>query len=243
MVKILRENDPGVPVYHCLGNHDLNLPRQEVVEALRSPAPYFSASLPRGWRLVVLDTTDLNPRYLMPGSEGHSEGLAFFEAAAPSRLLTPWGGGIGSEQMDWLRGTLEEAERNGQRVLVASHCALHPGAAREGFCAWNAEEVAELLEASKAVAICVAGHDHTGGYYTSSGLTHFVTLEAMLEAPQGSNAFCFLEVWPHHVEVRGVGAATSRRLQVTPMQKFSGIAGFGMRIESILGSDNIHMWP
>ena len=38
--------------------------------ALGNPggASYFTVKLPRGWRLVVLDTTDVNPRYLDPGS-------------------------------------------------------------------------------------------------------------------------------------------------------------------------------
>jgi manganese-dependent ADP-ribose/CDP-alcohol diphosphatase len=30
--------------------------------------------------------------------------------------------------------------------------------------AWNAEDIAPLLEASPAVALCIAGHDHPGGY-------------------------------------------------------------------------------
>ena len=40
--------------------------------------------------------------------------------------------------------------------------------------AWNAEDIAPMLEASPAVALCIAGHDHPGGYGQGAGrpLTH-----------------------------------------------------------------------
>ena len=122
-------------MYHCLGNHDLNLPRQEVTKTLRNPggAAYFSVKLPRKWRLVVLDTTDLNPRYLEPGSVEQAEGEAYVRAAkADGKALDvrPWGGGVGPTQMEWLRQELRQAEEAGERVLVASHNALTSTAAR-----------------------------------------------------------------------------------------------------------------
>ena len=79
-------------------------------------------------------------------------------------------------------------------------------------------------KACPAVALCVAGHDHPGGYgrtlvinpkdgLHTFGRVHHVTLEAMLEAKRGSTSYATLEVYDHDVAVVGVGAATSRRLQ------------------------------
>ena len=82
-------------------------------------------------------------------------------------------------------------------MIVAAHNPLAPGSARNGYVAWNGDELSELLEASPAVAVCLSGHDHHGGY-ARQGLTHFVTLEAMLEAPEGSTAYAVLEVWASH---------------------------------------------
>jgi manganese-dependent ADP-ribose/CDP-alcohol diphosphatase len=72
MAAIVRRGAGAIPVYHCLGNHDLNLPREEVTKTLGNPgaAAYFTVKLPRRWRLIVLDTTEVNPRYLDPGSVG-----------------------------------------------------------------------------------------------------------------------------------------------------------------------------
>ena len=111
----MQKHHPGVPMYHCLGNHDLNLPRAEVVSrALGCPGPYFTTPLPRGWRLVVLDTTELNPRFSSHGTEEFSEGMRFLEeAVAGSRIsdLRPWGGGVGSQQLEWLKATLAAQRR------------------------------------------------------------------------------------------------------------------------------------
>jgi 3',5'-cyclic AMP phosphodiesterase CpdA len=235
MVGVMRDHHPGVPVYHCLGNHDLNLPREEVLETLRSPAAYFTTPLTRGWRLVILDTTDINPRFSAHETKEFVEGMRFLSEAldASRKDLRPWGGGVGSAQMRWLKDTLADAEAKRERVIIATHNPLAPGSAREGFVAWNSEELAGILEASPAVAICVSGHDHCGGY-ALRGLTHYVTLEAMLEAPAGSTAYAILEVWPDLARLHGFGIVTSRELQITPMPRFTGIAN---SLNSVMPAD------
>ena len=96
MRSVVRAGAGAMPVYHCLGNHDCNLPREEVCETLGNPknAAYFSVKLPRGWRLLVLDTTEVNPRYETPGSDAQVAGEAFVEAAkskpGKSILIIVW---------------------------------------------------------------------------------------------------------------------------------------------------------
>jgi hypothetical protein len=53
----------GAPVRPALGNHDLAVPRPRLVRALGLPEGsrgWYSAPLAPGWRLVVLDTTDIS---------------------------------------------------------------------------------------------------------------------------------------------------------------------------------------
>ena len=94
MAGIVEETRGATPVYHCLGNHDLNVPREDALRVLGGNpgrAAYFTKKLPRGWRLIVLDTTDVNPRYATPGSEAQLAGEAYVRdakaAAAAVRLL------------------------------------------------------------------------------------------------------------------------------------------------------------
>ena len=48
-------------MHHTLGNHCLALPRKQLLGALQMPASYYAAPLAPGWRLLVLDTTDMSP--------------------------------------------------------------------------------------------------------------------------------------------------------------------------------------
>ena len=316
----------AVPVVHCLGNHDLCVKTRELaleilyggkssnVSGANTPTrelSYFSKKLPRKWRLLVLDTTELNPRWAGVGSEAQRRCEAFVVERNNSvnsvssgvssgdetsvfdpyqTNLKPWGGGLGPTQMQWLASELRDAEKNGERVIVASHVPLSRTAARPGMAAWNCDEISALLEASPAVALCVAGHDHPGRYgrtlvpasdaarrdgssekkvgsgestysYKTFGRVHYVTLEAMLEAPEDGNAFAALEVYDHEVIVNAGGVtrgffgdkysatslkknsarstknyATDRRLRVSPRGRFTGVASFSERVPGSPGS-------
>lgn len=51
----------AVPVHHTIGNHCLkHLPRASLLAALKLQSSYYCAELAPGWRLLVLDTTELS---------------------------------------------------------------------------------------------------------------------------------------------------------------------------------------
>ena len=235
MVEVINDKVKGyLPVFHCLGNHDLNVSREKALEVLydrqkQNKAAYFSKQLPRGWRLLVLDTTELNPRFCEVGSKDQSQmeeyvtklkGNDGLKGTTQEDLpIKPWGGGIGPIQLEWLKEQLTDATEKKQKVIVASHVPLSRTAARPGMAAWNCDEVSALLEQHDSVKLCIAGHDHVGCYGRTLvqhpsgdgnfvfGRTHFVTVEAMLEAPAGTNAFAVLEVYDHEVIINAGGTA------------------------------------
>lgn len=217
------------PMYHTVGNHDCNVSegKEEFLRAVNMVSPYYSVALPRGWRLIVLDTTDLNPRYIKADAVEYEPAMAFaVDAVEKNREeIVPWGGGLGPRQFAWFENELEECKEKNERVIVASHNALHPLAARFQMSAWNSGAVAELMERSGVVKICLAGHDHPGKYHKQGGV-HYVTLEAMLEAREGETSYAFLDVYEHEAVLTGVGVATSRRMRVSPHGLFTGIATF-----------------
>jgi hypothetical protein len=237
----------AVPVYHCLGNHDLNLSRRDALDVLyekekgnEGPAAYFSKKLPRNWRLLVLDTTELNPRFASVVGSKEQRELETYVLETNARRegvemrdmpLKPWGGGIGGAQLLWLKDELRAAVESNERIVITSHVPLCRTGARPGMASWNCDEVSELLESCPAVMLCVAGHDHPGRYgrtlvtndvaendetggsqrkglmRRTFGRVHFVTLEAMLEAPKDGNAFAVLEFYDHEVIVNAGGEA------------------------------------
>jgi hypothetical protein len=135
-----------------------------------------------------------------------------------------------------LRDELNDAAAKRERVIVASHNALHRDAARYQMSAWNSDEVSDLIESSGCVKICLAGHDHPGMYHFRNSV-HYVTLEAMLEATEGETSYAFLDVYEHDAVLTGIGVASSRRMRVSPPGVFTGIATFGAaEIGAIAGS-------
>eukprot|EP00891_Asterochloris_glomerata_P001963 jgi/Astpho2/1963/Aster-x0511 len=126
--------------------------------------------------------------------------------------MEPWNGGLSSAQMRWLRKELQQAADEGEQVVLASHHPLGKGCARTSHLSWTWQEVlSELAAWPRLVRLALHGHDHTGGYARVSGI-HFVTLEAMLEAPDASNAFAVITIFEDYIEIAGQGSVTSRTL-------------------------------
>ena len=157
--------------HHVIGNHCLKYaPRAELLEALGLERAYYTVDLAPGWRLIVLDTTDLsvpsNPAYCgwAEGTEELAAARAFLAEYEGEARMRTWNGGVGAAQLTWLRDQLERAEAESTRLIVASHHALAPGSCRETHRAWNGDEVAELLCSYRAFALALAGHDHVRAY-------------------------------------------------------------------------------
>lgn len=151
------------------------------------------------------------------GSEELEEAKRFVEAHPLSEAephMKTWNGGIASKQMSWFKQTLHDAEQAGERVIVATH---HPIAGcRPTHAAWNFKEIQDVLVKSHSVVLCLAGHDHVGGYQCIDEV-HFVVIEAMLEAPplaDGGNAFGRILIYQDHISIEGHGSVTSRKLKI-----------------------------
>jgi hypothetical protein len=71
----------------------------------------------------------------------------------------------------------------------------------------------QALLACPAFRLSLSGHDHTGGWACTDG-RHFVTLEALLEAPPGGTAFAVVHVYNDIICIEGQGSVTTRQLPV-----------------------------
>ena len=179
---------------------------------------YYRRDLSANWRLLVLDTTDLSVHGGWPeDSPQFAAATEYMNAHAGEDRMKRWNGGLGKVQLEWLKSELEAAKDACCRVIVASHHCLLRGASRETHRAWNGDEVCELLHATPGlVALCLAGHDHVGGFACVNGVPH-VTLEAVLEAPIGSNAYAVATIHDDRIEICGWGTSvTSRSLPLQP---------------------------
>ncbi|KAK9838820.1 hypothetical protein WJX74_003943 [Apatococcus lobatus] len=174
----------GVPMHHTFGNHCLSLPRDMMLRRLGMPASFYAVDIEPGWRLLVLDTTEMSGHSGYPKDSKLGEEAAAYQEAHPLSEQEPhmhgWNGGIGSDQMRWLRQQLQRADADGVNVICSCHHQLGPGAARATHMAWNHKSILEVILGGACVKLVLSGHDHMGGYACIQG-KHFVTLEALLE--------------------------------------------------------------
>ena len=199
------------PVHHVLGNHDFEVDDErklEVPARLGQAERYAAVELPGGWRLLILDGNDFS-YVAWPEEHPRAEASRRFHREVNPDSPT-WNGGIGPEQMEWLRRELVRADAEGTPVLVACHFPLWPDDVHN---LWNAEEVRELLCAHACVKLYLNGHNHAGNYAEREALP-FLTLEGMLDTE--TNAFALLLLEGDRAELRGFGRATSRVMQLRP---------------------------
>lgn len=202
------------PVYHMIGNHCLyNLPRKELLPLLKIPKPdegraYYDFSPTPNFRFVVLDGYDISAIGWPQDHPKSVEALEILSQRNPNadknspsglvgleRRYLMFNGGVGKEQLKWLDGILQEATHLKQKVIVCCHLPLDPGATSFAALLWNYEEVMDLIHNYNCVKVCLAGHNHTGGYAIDSHGIHHRVLEAALECPPGRDAFGYVDVY------------------------------------------------
>ena len=154
-------NSCGIPVYHTIGNHDVQ--DWELTDSLRflgKEYPYeaFEAG---GYRFIILDTC----YWKSDQGEFHFPNKKRVPSAYPV---------LPEEQLLWLDQQLAD----GKKCIIFSHMSLVNPFARRGIA--NKEAVQQLF-AGRNVRLCMNGHDHGSDlkwinsvpYYTVSSASQF----------------------------------------------------------------------
>jgi 3',5'-cyclic-AMP phosphodiesterase len=193
-----RLEDAGVPVYHVLGNTDVeHLPKHDALAAVK-----------KGWaaelidlgplRLVLLDTVD--PAVDVGGVPGRGSA----------------GGAVSAAQIDWLRAAL--AERDAACLVFGHHPLDEPAlvghhyfAARPSLAAvQNRADVRMVLEGAPAVAAVFSGHLHWTRAEEINGIP-YVTIGSLVDTAytggEPAGAYALVTVGPETVEVGVFGRA------------------------------------
>jgi 3',5'-cyclic-AMP phosphodiesterase len=150
--------DNSLPIYNCLGNHDLNRKKQdeigfldakkEALDRLALPKSYYSFQK-SNWKIIVLDS--IHPKFQGKGYQGR----------------------IDEEQMNWLKKELENSE-NYSYVLIISHipilsaCVFFDGKnfkdgewrVPESWMHSDSAELVDLFYKYPKVKLALSGHIH-----------------------------------------------------------------------------------
>lgn len=171
----------SMPLYHVVGNHCLKAGEGPLKEKLQLERFYYDFTRPelKNWRFVVLN--------------GNDAGY----------------GVVSEEQLEWFESVLKGASNKNEKVIVFSHFAIHPEAAKRHRMS-ETEKLFELIHQHDVVFAWFSGHDHAGGYAYDNGI-HHITFKGMVESPV-NNAYSLLEFHEELVRLQGFGDQPSHDL-------------------------------
>lgn len=187
------------PLYHVLGNHDMDCITKEEFLAHTSNAgrangrAYYSFEA-QGVRCIVLDANfnaDMTP---------YSRGNFDWRVA-----------NIPTEQLDWLDGELTRHRR--QPTIIFLHQMLDSFSdINKDLCVKNADKAVEIIECHEQVLAVIQGHHHPGHYSFRRGV-HYLTLNGMIEQAAPTNSYAIVEVRPSgDISVDGFKSCPDREL-------------------------------
>jgi calcineurin-like phosphoesterase family protein len=202
------------PTYFALGNHDFSVDpslKDSVPAKLGMERRYYDFPI-QDWRFIVLDGNALSLYAHEAGHEiyqkAESRLAALKEAGAPNAMT--WNGGLGKQQLAWLRKSLEKASEAGEKAVIFCHFPVYPQNLHN---LWDSMEVIQLLSESECAVAYLNGHNHGGNYGTIHGI-HFLTIQGMVDTAD-QNAYAVVDVYDDRLEVRGRGRVPCRVLSTT----------------------------
>ena len=193
------------PLYHVAGNHDYDIAaalKAKVPELLGMKAPHYSFTR-SGWRLIMLDGNVVSLFSTPASSPQHKAAEAFVKAS--KRKLAEYNGGLGAEQIEWLKSELALARKAGERVVLCCHYPLLP---LDAHVLWDTEAVLDIIQQNKdIIAAWWNGHNHDGNYAARYGV-HFLNFRGMVDTMQ--NSYARVDIFADRMEVTGYGREPRR---------------------------------
>jgi hypothetical protein len=118
-----------------------------------------------------------------------------------------WNGGLGSEQISWLKKELDASNATNEKVFIFCHFPLVPENVHNLL---NYKEVLALLENYHNIIAWFNGHNHAGNY-GNFNMIHFVNFKGMVET-ESANSFAIVDVYKNKLWIRGSGREKSQIL-------------------------------
>lgn len=201
---ILKLSGLHLPFFAVAGNHDFEAfayNPQQTYGALTMPAPWFREELKSpddtNWRLLFIDGNRMSLHAWPKNSSEQRRSKKYHKKWAPDS--PEWNGGIGEDQLLWLKLELQEAQKAGDPVIIFCHYPIYP---ENNHNLWDSGAILEILESRSCVKAWISGHNHAGNYAEYSGV-HHITLKGMVEGE--SNPFALMSLYPDRLEIKGFG--------------------------------------
>ena len=198
------------PSYHVLGNHDFEVKdslKEEVIKQLNLKNRYYSF-VKNDWRFIVLDGNDLSYHgALTRTKKEQTDSLFNLLKNKEVPYLKKWNGALSSDQLTWVKGELDAAVKNNQKVGFYCHFPIFP---IDQHNIWNREQFLSLIKPYDNVKIFFNGHNHAGAYQIENNV-HYVTFKGMVDT-KNTSAFAKVKFEKDTVSIEGFYREPSRKL-------------------------------
>lgn len=207
--------------FAVLGNHEFSVDpekKNDVPGKLGLDNRYYAISQ-EDWKFIFLDGQDLSVMAHPPGSAKYKTSRAMLDSLKKRGQdnAQSWNGGLGSNQLIWLKEQLDEAQKNDSNVAVFNHFPVYPVGATHNL--WNDQEVVTLLEQYDVVKIYMNGHNHSGGDAIHNGI-YYLNLKGMVENPDTSTfAICY--IYENYILIDGKGNEYDRIIPTRDLSDWS----------------------
>ena len=208
------------PLHLVLGNHDYmikNKYKQVLLNRIGMKEDHYVVDI-GNWRFVVLNGDDLSffaPQNKKQKQERNNLVYDQYEHLHLNGMI--WNGGIGEEQMNWLKDRLDEAELQSLNVIVLCHFPLFT---KDNHNLFNNKAVFQLISDYSCVKAYFNGHYHAGNYSVKKGI-HLVNFKGMVNTT--INAFSVVTLTSDSILIKGYGREPDRRLKIRPSQSEPGV--------------------
>jgi len=188
-------------IFHVLGNHDFNVDdtkKSKVLDLFGLEAANY-AFIESNWKFIILDGNEISVyKYPAASSESHFAR----EYKQKNKINSPdYNGAIGSSQINWLKQELQQAENDGQNVLVFNHFPIFP---KMRPILWNSKEMMKVIQPFKCIKGYFAGHEHTGRFGLNRKMKlPFLTLQGVVN-PDG-NVYYICRMFQNRFVLEGYG--------------------------------------
>jgi manganese-dependent ADP-ribose/CDP-alcohol diphosphatase len=199
------------PLYQVLGNHDfLGMPEDSfdsVHKMLKMPARYYSllAGPSKRYRLIMMDGNDLAFYSTVTGTQKRKDTEVMYRGVKNRRAKNAklFNGGVGQEQIEWLKSELQAACHSGQLAFIFIHHPMRPK--DEPTNLWNDIAMVPVITAYPCAAAVINGHAHKYLYdfhHTRHRHVHFITFGGMVQSP--FTTFGFADIYDDRLHIHGL---------------------------------------
>ena len=201
------------PVKYAVGNHDLCV-RSDVEHAklIGMPALNYDFAL-KGYRFIVLNPFERS-RYSRV--EEDKKFYWDFRKNNPDVPVQEWPGLFKDETWAWLENTLDEAQKNGENVILLCHVPTlsdacerpdgDPGEKDPTARIVEHERMLKLMDNYPNIRAYIAGHYHPGGLAVRRGVMH-KTVRSVCD--HHCPTACIILADGEKIKIDGIGMETS----------------------------------